>query len=184
MEKLGIRKMMNSKEKYKKVWESDNLSHRILYFQLDKEDEGIPAHFHPYGEDHAIVLQGELTYDISFHKQIKAVENEIVFGWNQCIHGYQNCSDEPLHLLVFATPEHNPSMYSKGEEKHVEKIRKAKIDKNFRSIASERIQFSTEIAGNLNYIFAYDKEEKELEAISAYQDILKLQFIIQFINSK
>lgn len=180
MEKLNIRKMVNSKEKYLKVWESENLHHRILYFQLDKEE--IPAHFHPYGEDHAIVLSGELTYDISFDRQIEAAENDIVFGWNNYIHGYHNQSDKPLHLLIFATPKYNPSVYKKEEngENHNLKIRKAAIDKNFKTIASKRMRFSTEAAGNHGDMFAYDKYTKELWIMPNSQEVSNLHLLIQF----
>lgn len=180
MEKLNIRKLIHLQEKYLKVWESKDLQHRILYFQLDKEDEGIPAHFHPYGEDHAIILAGELTYDISFDRQIKAVENEIVFGWNKYIHGYRNHSDKPLHLLVFATPEYNPSVYTK-EEKNDQKIRKAKIDESFTTIASERIKFSIKTAGYHKDSIAYDKRTKELWIMPASQKVLDQHLIIRFL---
>lgn len=180
MEKPNIRKLIQSKEKYMKVWESEDLQHRILYFQLDKEDGGIPAHFHPYGEDHAIILAGELTYDISFDRQIKAVENEIVFGWNKYVHGYRNHSDEPLHLLIFATPEYNPSVYRK-EEKHDQKIRKAKIDESFPTIASERIKFSIKTAGYHKDSVVYDKHSKELWIMPASQKVLDQHLIIRFL---
>ncbi|MBK3497037.1 hypothetical protein JFL43_19795 [Viridibacillus sp. YIM B01967] len=69
MENVNLQALMESNTKFEKVWESIDRNHRILYFQIDEDDEGIPAHFHPYGEDSAIILQGELTYDISFEHQ-------------------------------------------------------------------------------------------------------------------
>ena len=184
MDSINIRKLMDSSEKYMKVWESKDLNHRILYFQLDKADEGIPAHFHPHGEDHAIVLEGELTYDISFNQQIKASENEIVFGWNKHVHGYHNHSDKPLHLLVFATPEYNPSVYSEVgyEVNKGEKMRKATINKDFGTIASDRMKFSIETDEVTMDMFAYDKDTKELWTIKPdYEPIQPLLISIQFL---
>ena len=79
------------------------------------EDAGIDAHFHPFGEDHALILEGELTYDISFEKQIIAKKNNLVLGWTNYVHGYHNISDKPLHILIFATPENNLSVYNQQE---------------------------------------------------------------------
>lgn len=183
METFNIRTLMDLNEKYIKVWESEDLNHRILYFQLDKGEEGIPAHFHPHGEDHAIVLDGELTYDISFDQQLKANVNEIVFGWNNYVHGYHNYSDKPLHLLIFATPEHNPSVYSKENhiEEQNERVRKAAIDKNFASIASERIRFSVKRDGNQKYMFTYDKNMQQLSMMPLSKEDRNLHLTIQFL---
>lgn len=86
---------MKSDIKFKKIWESSCKNHRVLYFQINNEDEGIDAHFHPFGEDHALILEGELTYDISFEEQIVAKKNNLVFGWTNYVHGYHNYSEKP-----------------------------------------------------------------------------------------
>jgi len=77
---IDLKKIMQSDIKFKKIWESTCRNHRVLYFQINNEDEGIDAHFHPLGEDHALILEGELTYDISFEEQIVAKKNNLVFG--------------------------------------------------------------------------------------------------------
>lgn len=112
---LDLKKIMKSDIKFKKIWESSCKNHRVLYFQINNEDEGIDAHFHPFGEDHALILEGELTYDISFEEQIVAKKNNLVFGWTNYVHGYHNYSEKPLHILVFATPENNLSVYNQRE---------------------------------------------------------------------
>lgn len=47
------------------------------------DDNGIEAHFHPYEEDHALILEGELTNDVSllaakypFHRPTYTKSNE------------------------------------------------------------------------------------------------------------
>lgn len=112
---IDLKQIMKSDNKFKKIWESSCKNHRVLYFQINNEDEGIDAHFHPLGEDHALVLEGELTYDISFEEQIVAKKNNLVFGWTNHVHGYHNYSEKPLHILVFATPENNLSVYNQRE---------------------------------------------------------------------
>ena len=107
--------LMKSDRKFEKIWESTCKNHRVLYFQIDEGDEGIPPHFHPYGEDHAFILEGELTYDISFEQQIVAKKNSLVFGWTYAVHGYHNTNSSSLHILVFATPEHNSSVYNESK---------------------------------------------------------------------
>ncbi len=67
---VDLKALMNSEIKFKQVWESSCKNHRVLYFQINNTDDGIDAHFHPFGEDHALVLEGELTYDISFKEQM------------------------------------------------------------------------------------------------------------------
>ncbi|MEO4055042.1 hypothetical protein [Solibacillus sp. CAU 1738] len=144
MGNINLRALMDSNKKFEKVWESIDRNHRILYFQLDKDDEGIPAHFHPNGEDSAIILHGELTYDISFDHQIKAIEHDIVFGWTNDVHGYHNKSQGPVHILVFATPEQNPSLYEQNQiyTHKDKKVRKAKLNQYFKEISSSRMNFS------------------------------------------
>lgn len=112
---IDLIKLMKADIKFKKVWESSCKNHRILYFQINNEDVGIEAHFHPFGEDHALILEGELTYDVSFEEQIIAEKNNLVFGWTNYVHGYYNFSEKPLHILVFATPENNLSVYNQRE---------------------------------------------------------------------
>ena len=108
---INLKELKESAIKFKKLWESSCKNHRVLYFQLNAEDEGIPPHFHQFGEDHAFILDGELTYDISFKEQIVAKKNSLVFGWTNTVHGYHNFKKDPLHILVFATPERNDSIY-------------------------------------------------------------------------
>ena len=108
---LDLDELMKSDIKFKQIWESSCKNHRVLYVQINNEDDGIVAHFHPFGEDHALILDGELTYDISFDEQIVAKKNTLVFGWTNYVHGYHNPSAKPLHILIFATPENNLSLY-------------------------------------------------------------------------
>ncbi len=112
---LDLKALIKSDIKFKKIWESSCKNHRVLYFQINNEDNGIEAHFHPFGEDHALILEGELTYDVSFEEQIVAKKNNLVFGWTNYVHGYHNLSEIPLHILVFATPENNASVYNQSK---------------------------------------------------------------------
>ncbi|WP_052344239.1 cupin domain-containing protein [Bacillus ndiopicus] len=186
METINIQKLIDSDIKFKKIWESDCKNHRVLYFQLDSNEEGIPAHFHPFGEDSAIVVQGELMYDISFEQQLRAEENEIVFGWTNYVHGYHNERAETLHLLIFATPEHNESIYDKGrllEGEHTY-IRQAKITAEMPAIASARMIFSTNIKNMAHGdTLIYDCYKKELQVIAYNEQPLHIQpnyLVIQF----
>lgn len=52
----------DNRHKVNKIIESDNKNIRIIEFNLLKESSEIPPHFHPYGEDCAYVIKGELTY--------------------------------------------------------------------------------------------------------------------------
>ena len=112
---IDLKTLIESDIKFKKIWESSCKNHRALYFQINNEDNGIDAHFHPFGEDHAFILDGELTYDISFNEQIVAKKNSLVFGWTNYVHGYHNASEKPLHILVFATPENNMTVYNQSQ---------------------------------------------------------------------
>jgi quercetin dioxygenase-like cupin family protein len=75
-----------------------------LYEVIFQQNEGIPAHSHPFGEDCAIVLSGYLDYYISNEKTIRVAKGESVFGWKNHIHGYINNEVEPLHLLLLVSP--------------------------------------------------------------------------------
>ncbi|WP_107837983.1 hypothetical protein [Metasolibacillus meyeri] len=157
-----------------------------MYCQLNKNDEGIPAHFHPSGEDSAIVLQGELTYDVSFEQQLKAVENDIVFGWTNYVHGYHNSSLTALHILIFATPEHNESIYDpaylpKGE---YPSIRLAKMTSDMMKITSERMIFSTKQRNIAQHnMMIFDCYKKELQIMEHHDQPASIQpnsIVIQF----
>ncbi|WP_339194697.1 cupin domain-containing protein [Solibacillus sp. FSL R5-0449] len=142
---IDLKELMKADIKFKKIWESSCKNHRILYFQINNGDEGIKAHFHPFGEDHALILEGELTYDISFEEQIIAVKNNLVFGWSNYVHGYCNNTERPLHILVFATPENNSSVYNQREQnvKNHSKIRHIKKLPAKEKIFSNRVIFSS-----------------------------------------
>jgi quercetin dioxygenase-like cupin family protein len=75
-----------------------------LYEVVFLHGEGIQPHLHPYGEDCAIVLSGRLTYYVNNRETIDVNQGEVVFGWKNVIHGYRNQDQQPLHLLVFVTP--------------------------------------------------------------------------------
>jgi uncharacterized cupin superfamily protein len=161
---VHLKELMNSNTMYQKVWESSCKNHRILYFQINPQDKGIDAHFHPFGEDHAFVLAGELTYNVSFERQIKAKENSLVFGWTNYVHGYQNDSDQPLHILVFATPENNLSIYEKNKLSMQNFINIRTLDSSitFDEISSERIIFSTFPPKDLSDTVMIHLESKKL----------------------
>ena len=112
---IDLKELMDSDRKFEKIWESACKNHRVLYFQLEEKDAGIDAHFHPFGEDHAFILEGELTYDFSFEEQLVARKNSLVFGWTNAVHGYHNDNETPLHILVFATPEQNDSVFDESK---------------------------------------------------------------------
>lgn len=172
MENVNLQAIMESNTKFEKVWESIDRNHRILYFQIDEDDEGIPAHFHPYGEDSAIILQGELTYDISFKHQVKAIENEIVFGWTNYVHGYHNNSHNPLHILIFATPEQNPCVYEQNEFMIYKdkSVRKTKLTQHFKKTSSSRMIFSVGVIEKYKpNIFVYNWDTKELREIQPWE---------------
>lgn len=178
--------LINSDNKFGKVWESSCLNHRILYFQIDENDEGITAHFHQFGEDSAIILQGELIYDISFEQQLEVYENEIVFGWTNYVHGYHNQNSIPLHIIIFATPEQNRSVYDKDSlpADEYSAIRSAKLSLSMQEISSIRTAFTTGIMENYkNNTLSYNwktKELRELNCNDSYPIIDPNTLFIQF----
>lgn len=169
---LDLKKLMISETKFKKIWESPCKNHRILYFQINNEDNGIEPHFHPYGEDHALILEGELTYDVSFKEQIVAKKSNLVFGWTNYVHGYHNSNDKPLHILVFATPENNLSVYNQSELpiqnntkiRIIEKLPKAE------SLSSNRVVFSSVPPKNFSNTLIFDIERQKIEYIHSKMD--------------
>ena len=170
MEIFNLRELINSEIKFSKLWESSCQNHRILYFQIDSEIEDIPAHFHPNGEDSAIVLQGELTYDVNFEEQITAFENEFVFGWTNCVHGYHNKASNPLHILIFATPENNSSIYDKDKlpESEFNEIRIINVSHSMIELESNRMIFSSgKIDTYQDNMFIFNREKKELRKIKS-----------------
>ncbi|MFJ7182929.1 cupin domain-containing protein [Lysinibacillus xylanilyticus] len=169
MKVIQLSDLINSDKKFEKLWESLCHNHRVLYFQIDENDEGIAAHFHPYGEDSAIILQGELIYDISFEQQLKAYENEIVFGWTNYVHGYHNQNSIPLHIIIFATPEQNRSVYDKDSlpADEYSAIRSAKLSPSMQEISSIRTVFSTGIMESYkNNTLSYNWKTKELRELN------------------
>ena len=142
---LDLKALMKSDIKFNKIWESSCKNHRVLYFQIDNEDNGIDAHFHPFGEDHALILDGELTYDVSFKEQLVGKKNNLVFGWTNYVHGYHNSSEKPLHILVFATPENNLSVYNQSQHpvQNYNNIRCIENLSNIEKIVSSRMIFSS-----------------------------------------
>ncbi len=61
------------------------------------------------------------------------------------MHGYQNSSEKPLHILVFATPENNVSVYnqSKLPRQNYTDIRLVEKVEKSEKIASNRVVFSS-----------------------------------------
>ena len=163
----NLKELIDSTIKFMKVWESPCKNHRILYFQMNKEDIGIDAHFHPFGEDSALVLQGELTYDISFEEQLVAKENNLVFGWTNTVHGYHNVHETPLHILVFATPEHNPSEYNKAllPAQSLHNIRHIVVSK-MKTVESNRVHFSTVQPTSFTNCLYVDLKRKVLKVLN------------------
>ncbi|MEK4761014.1 cupin domain-containing protein [Viridibacillus sp. FSL E2-0187] len=162
---LYLNEIIQSTTKSLKFWESKDKNHRLLYFQIDPQNDGIPAHFHPLGEDYAIVVDGEMLYDISFDTQITVSENEIAFGWQHFVHGYHNRSNFPLHIIIFATPENNPSIYNEVENKTCfdEKVRVQNLTNNFNTMESNFIKFSI-VQGDLaiKNCILYDWQNKKI----------------------
>ncbi|MGD8189631.1 cupin domain-containing protein [Brevibacillus ginsengisoli] len=87
-----------------KIWHSANETCRLIEGYLSPGDE-IGPHTHPLGEDCAIVLSGRLTYYLSNTRTMEVGPGEVVFGFQNVIHGYANLYKEPVHLLIFATPK-------------------------------------------------------------------------------
>ncbi|MCH7322103.1 cupin domain-containing protein [Solibacillus sp. MA9] len=162
---LDLKELMKSETKFKKIWESPCKNHRVLYFQINNDDNGIEAHFHPYGEDHALILEGELTYDVSFKEQIVAKKSDIVFGWTNYVHGYHNFNDKPLHILVFATPENNLSLYNQSElpTQDNEKIRKIEKLTKAENLASNRVIFSSVPPNDFSKTLIIDLVSQKIE---------------------
>lgn len=165
---INLSEYIHSSIKFEKVWESPCKNHRILYFQIHKEDLGIDAHFHPYGEDSALVLQGELTYDISFDQQMIVKENNLVFGWTNLVHGYHNVHENPLHILVFATPENNPSEYQREllTIQSAEQLRQAVVSSKMGIVESTRTIFSTVPPTHFTDCIYIDLKRKLLKVIN------------------
>ena len=86
-----------------------------------------------------------MTYDVSFKEQIVAKKSDLVFGGTNYVHGYHNFNDKPLHILVFATPENNLSVYNQSElpiqnDGNIRIIEKLPKTEN---LASNRVIFSS-----------------------------------------
>lgn len=179
---INLNELIASNIKFQKIWESKDYNHRLLYFQIDPEDDGIPAHFHPEGEDSAIILKGELSYDISFKHQISANENDIVFGWTNCVHGYHNNSILPLHILVFATPDHNPSIYEHSASCINDiTVRKAKISPLFNVVSSSRMTFSVIYKEYQPNTLAYNWSSKLIKEVKQEEKYMNNEWLfIQF----
>jgi quercetin dioxygenase-like cupin family protein len=92
------------------VFQSAGGKTRLIEGVLAPEGE-IGPHTHPSGEDCALVLSGVLTYWVSNSETISVSPGEVVFDWQQVIHGYRNDSSEPVHLLIFSTPGNNGLEY-------------------------------------------------------------------------
>ena len=163
---INLNELMMSACKFKKIWESACKNHRVLYFQIDKEDKGIPAHFHPFGEDHAFILDGKLTYDLSFEEQLVAEKESLVFGWTNAVHGYHNSDDTPVHILVFATPEHNESVYDKNalpvhDDSKVRYIKATTIEE---TLYSNRMVFSSIPPNDWTNTLTFDYKRQRLHS--------------------
>lgn len=186
---IDLKELMKADIKFKKIWESSCKNHRILYFQINNGDEGIEAHFHPFGEDHALILEGELTYDISFEEKIIAVKNNLVFGWSNYVHGYCNFSDRPLHILVFATPENNLSVYDQREQKskNYSNIRFLKKLPPKEKIFSNRVIFSSTPPKDFSNCLVINLEYKTIDSnpnIEESNDNLYVKFNLNSSYSK
>ena len=179
---MNLTELMDSNIKFEKVWESTDYNHRLMYLQMDPDDKGIPAHFHPEGEDSAIILKGELCYDVSFEHQINANENDIVFGWTNFVHGYHNDSLLPLHLLVFATPEHNPSVYEHSSScLNANSVRKVKMSPLFSEISSSRMKFSVIHKEYQPNTLAYNWNSKQIREVKRGESYRSREWLfIQF----
>ncbi|MBK3497036.1 hypothetical protein JFL43_19790 [Viridibacillus sp. YIM B01967] len=100
---------------------------------------------------------------------MKAIENEIVFGWTNYVHGYHNNSHSPLHILIFATPEQNPCVYEKNELiiYKDKSVRKAKLTQHFEKSSSSRMNFSVGIIEKYKpNILVYNWNIKELKEVT------------------
>jgi quercetin dioxygenase-like cupin family protein len=124
------------------------------------EGEEIGPHTHPAGEDCAMVLSGVLTYWISNRETIGVRAGEVVFGWENVIHGYRNDGTEPVHVLIFATPAKTGLCYPDDGDPGVWKLqveeRKLNPDEAERSAESAYSRFSyVTISGS------YEEEQPE-----------------------
>lgn len=182
---LDLKALIKSDIKFKKIWESSCKNHRVLYFQINNEDNGIEAHFHPFGEDHALILEGELTYDVSFEEQIVAKKNNLVFGWTNYVHGYHNFSEIPLHILVFATPEINISVYnqSKLPQQYYTNSRLIKKLPIVEKIVSNRVFFSSVPPKDFSNTLVIDLESQNMEYNQCKMDSNDNTIYIKFKSS-
>lgn len=103
MKVFDLSKTCINQSKNDLIYKTENDKYWI-YEVIFQSKEGIPPHSHPFGEDCAVVLSSHLDYYVSNKKIIRASKGEIVFGWKNHIHGYINNEIEPLHLLIFVSP--------------------------------------------------------------------------------
>jgi quercetin dioxygenase-like cupin family protein len=118
MQALNVSDTNLSKYRNEYLFITKNRNARLIEFFLEKGDS-IGAHTHPYGEDCASVLSGELSYYISNKELITVRQGEVVFGWKDVIHGYLNENDVPVHMIVFATPEEIGLAYPDDSDERV-----------------------------------------------------------------
>lgn len=107
---LGIKLNENKNMGLVKIFESHDKQCRLIngFF---KKGEGIEPHIHPFGEDCALVISGELTYFLSNENTILVSSGEVVFGFVNVLHGYLNQQLDPVHLVIFATPQNTGLSY-------------------------------------------------------------------------
>lgn len=128
----------------KRIYQSRGKTTRLIEGVFHKGGE-IGPHTHPKGEDCAIVLSGQLGYWISNKQQITIQQDEVVFGWQNVIHGYSNFDEEPLHVLVLATPESTGLEYPDDADSrviHLPQEERVMTKASKRSFSSDYSHFS------------------------------------------
>lgn len=151
----------------KRRYVSEGGTSRLIEGVLIKDGE-IGPHLHPSGEDCAIVLSGTLTYWISNQETVKVRPGELVCGWENIIHGYRNDEDEPVHLLVLATPEEIGLEYLPDTD---QKVIHLPLQERKRSFAESRPAVSS--YSTFSYVYVQDKyvESNDTNRFVAFLDV-------------
>jgi quercetin dioxygenase-like cupin family protein len=183
---IDLSSNLTDKFKGEKIFETKNKNARLIEFIL-LEGDGISPHLHPFGEDCALILSGHLSYSLNNKETIGAKAGDIVFGWRQVIHGYQNLDVEPVHMIIFASPketgleylsDNHPNVLNLPEEKRITHYNDTNISKTMGFGIFENIivngSYCEEIKEDTTNIYVDSKNKKNLifedENVSFYTE--------------
>ena len=100
-----------------------------------------------------------------------------MFGWTNTVHGYHNVHENPLHILVFATPENNPSEYKRERlpKQVLPQLRIMDVSANMSNVESTRMLFSTVRPTNFTNCLSIHLKSKVLKVLNPFEENLSVE---------